>query len=149
MNGLDALRNKVGSTSRPPLVPAVPSMHPRSDAPAPAPDPVEETTVPASQRSSSPKARRATRPRAQWASGPEGQQTEATRTPARRSKVTLNPDQDLWMRGILADAIRDGVRLSEGDVLKLALDRLRASKADWSDLREAILTEFRQRSRRR
>jgi hypothetical protein len=53
------------------------------------------------------------------------------------------------MRGILADAIRDGVRLSEGDVLKLALDRLRASKADWSDLREAILTEFRQRSRRR
>ncbi|MDA8332012.1 MAG: hypothetical protein M0027_12610 [Candidatus Dormibacteraeota bacterium] len=63
--------------------------------------------------------------------------------------MTLNPDQDLWMRGILADAIRDGVRLSEGDVLKLALDRLRASKADWSDLREAILTEFRQRSRRR
>lgn len=34
---------------------------------------------------------------------------------ARRSKVTLSPKQDLWMWGILSDAIRDGVRLSEGD----------------------------------
>jgi hypothetical protein len=68
---------------------------------------------------------------------------------ARRSKVTLSPEQDRWMRGILADALRDGVRLSEGDVLKLALDRLRAGVAGWSELREAVLVEAKARTRRR
>ncbi|MHB1527005.1 MAG: hypothetical protein ACYCZN_12145 [Candidatus Dormibacteria bacterium] len=52
------------------------------------------------------------------------------------------------MRGILADALRDGVRLSEGDVLKLALDRLRAHGAGWSDLQADLAAETKARTRR-
>ncbi len=46
------------------------------------------------------------------------------------------------------DAVRAGVRVSEGDVLRVALDRLREAGATWPELRAAILAETRQRSRR-
>ena len=103
---------------------------------------------PTARRAKGPSRVGASGPRVQRATGPEGHHVEAPRPTARRSKVTLNPEQDLWMRGVLADALRDGVRLSEGDVLKLALDRLRAHGAGWSDLQADLAAETKARTRR-
>jgi hypothetical protein len=50
---------------------------------------------------------------------------------------------------LIADALREGIRVSEGDVLRVAVDRLRTRGAGWAELGEAVLAETRQRSRRR
>ncbi|MHB1894766.1 MAG: hypothetical protein ACYCTZ_14970 [Candidatus Dormibacteria bacterium] len=57
----------------------------------------------------------------------------------RHGKVQLRADQESWLQGPVA--IREGLRVSEGDVLRLVIDRLRADGAGWSELREAVLTE--------
>lgn len=68
---------------------------------------------------------------------------------ARKLQVQLRVEQEEWLHRIVADGLRDGVRVSEADVVRVAMDRLREGRAGWSELREAILTETKQRSRRR
>ena len=68
---------------------------------------------------------------------------------ARKLQVQLRVEQEEWLHRIVADGLRDGVRVSEADVVRVAMDRLREGKAGWSELREAILAETKQRSRRR
>ncbi len=144
MNGVDALMKRVGS-SRPPLVPAVPPMHPRQRA-APS-----EGVSTVAQEPTAPSAQGAVTPRSHGVTGTAAKvPTRVTGTYApRRGKVQLREDQETWLNGLVADAIREGVRFSEGDVLRLALDRLREGKADWAALREAILAETKARTRRR
>lgn len=68
---------------------------------------------------------------------------------ARKLQVQLRVEQEEWLHRIVADGLRDGVRVSEADVVRVAMDRLRERKAGWPELREAILAETKQRSRRR
>ena len=68
---------------------------------------------------------------------------------ARKLQVQLRVEQEEWLHRILADGLRDGVRVSEADVVRVAMDRLREGRAGWSELRDAILAETKQRSRRR
>lgn len=157
MDGLTALQRKVAA--RPPLVPAVPSLHPRAlPAPSPATG-LSEDVGAVAQEPTGTRGHGVMTPSAQGAvtSRGHGDQKAAAKVSAgvaggfaaRRGKVQLRADQETWLHGLVADAIREGVRVSEGDVLRLALDRLRAGKAEWAELREAILAEIQQRSRRR
>ena len=68
---------------------------------------------------------------------------------ARKLQVQLRVEQEEWLHRIVADGLRDGVRVSEADVVRVAVDRLREGRAGWSELRDAILAETKQRSRRR
>lgn len=68
---------------------------------------------------------------------------------ARKLQVQLRVEQEEWLHRIVADGLRDGVRVSEADVVRVAMDRLREGRAGWSELREAIFAETKQRSRRR
>ena len=68
---------------------------------------------------------------------------------ARKVQVQLRSEQEEWLHRILADGLREGIRVSEADVVRVAMDRLREGKAGWSELREAILVETKQRARRR
>ena len=68
---------------------------------------------------------------------------------ARKVQVQLRSEQEEWLHRILADGLREGVRVSEADVVRVAMDRLREGTAGWSELREAILAETKQRARRR
>lgn len=147
MNGLDVLRSKVGS--KPPLVPAVPSMHPRSDAakipssqaPEPASFPAPKLVSAETPDTVSRRAQR--RP-------PSPQPPAARPTFAERvSRVQLRADQEAWLRRLLGEAMAAGEHVAEADVLRVALDHLREGKTGWSALREAVLAETRQRARRR
>ena len=75
--------------------------------------------------------------------------TERPTFAARKVQVQLRSEQEEWLHRILADGLREGVRVSEADIVRVAMDRLREGKAGWSELREAILAETKQRSRRR
>ena len=75
--------------------------------------------------------------------------TERPTFAARKVQVQLRSEQEEWLHRILADGLREGVRVSEADVVRVAMDRLREGKAGWSELREAILVETKQRARRR
>ncbi len=69
--------------------------------------------------------------------------------PVRVARLPVTAEQDLWLRTVCASALADGTRLSEATVLRLALDRLRAGGAGWSELRDAVAGETRARTRRR
>ncbi len=75
--------------------------------------------------------------------------TERPTFAARKVQVQLRSEQEEWLHRILADGLREGIRVSEADVVRVAMDRLREGKAGWSELREAILVETKQRARRR
>ncbi len=62
--------------------------------------------------------------------------------------LTLRPEQQAWVRELRVAALRAGDDLALTDLVRVALDRLREAGATWPDLREAILVETRQRSRR-
>jgi hypothetical protein len=68
---------------------------------------------------------------------------------ARKVQVQLRAEQETWLHTIVATALSQGVRVSEADVVRVAVDRLRTGKASWPELKEAILAETRGRSRRR
>jgi hypothetical protein len=53
------------------------------------------------------------------------------------------------LHAVVADALREGVRVSEADVVRVAVDLLRTGKAGWPELRKAVLAETRERARRR
>ena len=138
-DGLTALQRKVAA--RPPLMPALPPMHPRSEATKAPSLPAPEL---ASVGASNTVARKAQR-------RPLSAQSAASRpTFAERvSRVQLRTDQDAWVRRLLSEAMAAGDHVAEADVLRVALDRLREGKAGWAELREAILAETERRSRRR
>ncbi len=151
-DGLDSMMAKVGSRAqRPPKVPVTPSLHPRTlGGQSPAAPPSEEKSE-AAQEPMTPSAQGASTPRG------HGDQGKAAHVPTkaggayapRRGKIQLRADQESWLNDLVADAMREGVRVSEGDVLRLALDRLRAGGAGWHELRDAVVAETRARTRRR
>ena len=151
-DGLDSMMAKVGSrATRPPKVPVTPSLHPRTwggQTPA-APRSEEKSAL--AQEPMTPSAHGASTPRGQGDLGtPAHVPAKAAGTYApRRGKVQLRADQEAWLHGLVADAIREGMRVSEGDVLRLALDRLRVGGAGWPDLRDALAAETRARTQRR
>jgi hypothetical protein len=138
-DGIDQMLAKVrGRGARSPKVPITPSLHPKGETPASAVVPVPPS--PRGDTTPSPQRIRPTQsPRVN--SGPA--------YAARRGKVQLRSDQESWLHGLIADALREGIRVSEGDVLRVAVDRLRTGQASWPELKEAILAETRGRSRRR
>ena len=60
--------------------------------------------------------------------------------PARYRRVTvyLSEEQHRWAKRVAASAVDDGLALSASDVVRLALERLRA---DEGDLREALIEQ--------
>ena len=62
--------------------------------------------------------------------------------------VQLRAEQESWLHGLVADAIREGARVSEGTWFGSRSTALRAGGAGWSELREALLAETRARARR-
>lgn len=68
---------------------------------------------------------------------------------ARKVQVQLRVEQESWLHAVVADALREGVRVSEADVVRVAVDLLRTGKAGWPELRKAVLAETRERARRR
>ncbi len=156
---LDSMMAKVGGRAqRPPKVPVTPSLHPRTwegQSPASgASDAVSAVdAVPTTSRAHDPVPPEADVPRSRRGHRDQGTVAQMpTKTAGayapRRGKVQLRADQESWLNGFVADAMREGVRVSEGDVLRLALDRLRAGGAGWPELREAVAGEIRARTRR-
>lgn len=138
-DGLDQMLAKVGGRgARSSKVPITPSLHPKATPPASALVP-----VPPSPRGDTTPAPQKVRPK------PSLPASSAPAYAARRGKIQLRSDQERWLHGLIADALRESVRVSEGDVLRVAVDRLRARGAGWTELRESILAETRQRSQRR
>jgi hypothetical protein len=138
-DGLDQMLAKVGGRgTHSPKVPITPSLYPKASSQARAPGPP------------SPSPRGDTTPPAQ-AARTRGRIPSSSAPPyaARRGKIQLRSDQESWLHGLIADALREGIRVSEGDVLRVAVDRLRTRGAGWAELGEAVLAETRQRSRRR
>jgi hypothetical protein len=84
----------------------------------------------------------ATYPRETWGCSPVAAKAAEAHAP-RCGEVQLRAEQESWLHDLIADAIH------EGDLLRPALDRLRADKAGWSELREAVLEETQARAGRR
>ena len=64
--------------------------------------------------------------------------TETTPARYRRVTVYLTEEQHRWAKQVAASAVDDGPALSASDVVRLALQRL---KADGVDLREALIEQ--------
>jgi hypothetical protein len=63
--------------------------------------------------------------------------------------LTLRADQATWVRQLRIEALQAGADLAVTDLVRVALDRLRAHGADWSDLRADLAAEAKARTRRR
>jgi hypothetical protein len=68
---------------------------------------------------------------------PPAIQTNAVRQAERRVAVYLNAVQRRWLRGVEADALQAGVRLSTSAIVRLAIDELRICGVSGQDLAEA------------
>jgi hypothetical protein len=71
---------------------------------------------------------------------PPAFQSNAVRQAERRLVVYLNAVQRRWLRGVEADALRDGVRLSTSAIVRLAIDELRIRGVSGQDLAEQLAT---------
>jgi len=83
---------------------------------------------------------------------PRGPAPEASSRPvfaARKVQAQLRAEQETWLHTIVATTLSQGVRVSEADVVRVVVDRLRTGNASGPELKEAILGETRGRSRRR
>ncbi|MDA8332011.1 MAG: hypothetical protein M0027_12605 [Candidatus Dormibacteraeota bacterium] len=67
----------------------------------------------------------------------------------RVSRVQLRTDQEVWVRRLLSEAMAAGVHVAEADVLRVAIDRLRAGGAGWPGLRVVLTVEATARTQRR
>jgi hypothetical protein len=65
---------------------------------------------------------------------PPAPQANAVRQAERRLSVYINPSQRRWLRGVEADALQDGVRLSTSAIVRLAIDELRIRGVSGEDL---------------
>jgi hypothetical protein len=65
---------------------------------------------------------------------PPAPQANAMRQAERRLSVYINPVQRRWLRGVEADALQDGVRLSTSAIVRLAIDELRIRGVSGQDL---------------
>ncbi|MDB5063624.1 MAG: hypothetical protein JWM18_58 [Chloroflexi bacterium] len=65
---------------------------------------------------------------------PPAPQANAVRQAERRLSVYINPVQRRWLRGVEADALQDGVRLSTSAIVRLAIDELRIRGVSGQDL---------------
>jgi hypothetical protein len=72
---------------------------------------------------------------------PPAIQANAVRQAERRIAVYLNPVQRRWLRGVEADALQAGFRLSTSAIVRLAIDELRIRGVRGQDLAER-LTSF-------
>jgi hypothetical protein len=71
---------------------------------------------------------------------PPAFQANAVRQAERRLAVYVNVVQRRWLRGVEADALRDGVRLSTSAIVRLAIDELRIRGISGQDLAERLAT---------
>ena len=71
---------------------------------------------------------------------PPAFQANAVRQAERRLAVYVNVVQRRWLRGVEADALRDGVRLSTSAIVRLAIDELRIRGVSGQDLAERLAT---------
>ncbi len=153
MDGLTALQRKVAA--RPPLVPALPPMHPRVlPAPSPASGPSEEAPAVDVAAVAAEVAQPIPPPAAPWAGRPRGSQPKGNGQTAGQpyttmGLLTLRPDQVAWVRQLRIEALQAGADLAVTDLVRVALDRLRAQDGRWSALRDALAAETEQRTRRR
>ena len=69
---------------------------------------------------------------------PPAFQANAVRQAERRLSVYINPIQRRWLRGVEADALQDGVRLSTSAIVRLAIDELRIRGVSGQDLAERL-----------
>jgi|HubBroStandDraft_6_1064221.scaffolds.fasta_scaffold143064_2 hypothetical protein len=69
---------------------------------------------------------------------PPAFQANAVRQAERRLVVYLNTVQRRWLRGVEADALRDGVRLTTSAIVRLAIDELRIRGVSGQDLAERL-----------
>ena len=71
---------------------------------------------------------------------PPALQANAVRQAERRLVVYLDTVQRRWLRGVEADALRDGVRLSTSAIVRLAIDELRIRGVSGQELVERLAT---------
>jgi hypothetical protein len=71
---------------------------------------------------------------------PPAFQANAVRQTERRLVVYLDTVQRRWLRGVEADALRDGVRLSTSAIVRLAIDELRIRGVSGQELAERLAT---------
>jgi hypothetical protein len=71
---------------------------------------------------------------------PPALQANAVRQNERRLVVYLDTVQRRWLRGVEADALRDGVRLSTSAIVRLAIDELRIRGVSGQELVERLAT---------
>ena len=69
---------------------------------------------------------------------PAAVQANAVRPAERRLVVYLDTVQRRWLRGVEADALRDGVRLTTSAIVRLAIDELRIRGVSGQDLAERL-----------
>ena len=69
---------------------------------------------------------------------PPALQANAVRQAERRLAVYINTVQRRWLRGVEADALQAGVRLSTSAIVRLAIDELRIRGVSGQDLAERL-----------
>ena len=69
---------------------------------------------------------------------PPALQANAVRQTERRLVVYLDTVQRRWLRGVEADALREGVRLSTSAIVRLAIDELRIRGVSGQELVERL-----------
>ena len=66
----------------------------------------------------------------------------------RQARVQLWQDQEDWLREVVSDALRSGVRIGDSEVIRLAVARLQRDGRTWAALKEELLDEKRARVER-
>lgn len=54
----------------------------------------------------------------------------------RLMRVQLTPDQERWLMDVVGDAYKDGQRVSEAAIVRLAVERLR--RLGWADFKDDV-----------
>ena len=54
----------------------------------------------------------------------------------RLMRVQLTPEQERWLMDVVGDAYKDGQRVSEAAIVRLAIERLR--RLGWADLKSEV-----------
>lgn len=149
MNDSEGLSELAALVTKPRVItPSLTHGHPGAEREVEVPSLVEPAATAAEPVAPAPR-RRTSAPPVRPPRSAEGAGSSDSRTYVAMGPLTLRADQATWVRQLRIEALQAGADLAVTDLVRVALDRLRAHGADWSDLRADLAAEAKARTRRR